>query len=217
VCEAISDPALAFDAVSEVLHSRRAPLGDTGLHVVRTSWASLFARPEMTLMVARDQSDRPLAVIAAVIDDIVCLIEVAVASNYEARWALHHHLVRMLIDRGVTHLLATGGGRFGALGFTENEQYYQHLLGYELHHLIPANPQSMTRRRRLVASLVVAAVTAAAFIAPSAAASAAVIRAASLAPRTAPAAIPVRLATSQRPSPWEGPYGHDHSELTAGG
>ncbi len=161
VCEAMSDPALALDAVSEVFHSRRASCSDREQHILRTAWASLFARPETTLMVAVDQSGRPLAVTAAVIDDMVCLIEVAVASNYEARWALHDHLVRMLIGRGVRYLLAEGGGPFGALGLTDHEQYYQHLLGYELRHLIPVPPHAMGHSRRRRASLVVAAVAAA--------------------------------------------------------
>lgn len=172
VCEAMSDPALALDAVSAVLHSRHASFSDSELDILRTSWASLFARPETTLMVARDQSGRPLAVTAAVIDDMVCLVEVAVASNHKARWALHDHLVRMVIGRGVTYLLAEGGGPFGALGLTDQEQYYQHLLGYQLRHLIPAPPHAVTRRRRLLASLVIAAVTAVSLIVPPAAASA---------------------------------------------
>ena len=153
VCEAMSDPALAFDAASEVLHSRRASFSDREEHILKTSGASLFARPETTLMVARDQSSRPLAVTAAVIDDMVCLIEMAVASNYEARWALHDHLVGVLIGRGVTYLLAEGGGPFGALGLKDREQYYQHLLGYELRHLIPVPPHAISHRRRRLASL----------------------------------------------------------------
>lgn len=153
VCEAMSDPALAFDAASEVLHSRRASFSDREEHILRTSGASLFARPETTLMVARDRTGRPLAVTAAVIDDMVCLIEMAVASNYEARWALHDHLVRALIDRGVTYLLAEGGGPFGALGLKDREQYYQHLLGYELCHLIPVPPHAISHSHRRLASL----------------------------------------------------------------
>lgn len=108
------------------------------------AWPALFARPEMTLLVARDKPGRPLAVAAAVIDDAVCLIEVAVASSHEARWALHDHLVRILIARGVRYLLAEGNGPFGALGFAPDVHHYQHLLGYQLRHLVPrtADPSS---------------------------------------------------------------------------
>ena len=113
VCEEVSDPAAALDAASEVFRSRRASFSDKERHTLETDGAFLFARPEATLMVARDQSGRPLAVTAVVIDDTVCLIELAVASSHEARWALHDHLVQMLIGRGVTYLLADGGGRFG--------------------------------------------------------------------------------------------------------
>ena len=103
----------------------------------------MLERPEMTLLVARDRLGRPLALTGAVIDDSVCLIRLAVASNHEARWALHDHLVRILIARGVKNLLGEGGGPFGALGFDANLHHYQHLLGYELRHLKPR-----TRRRQ---------------------------------------------------------------------
>ena len=104
---------------------------------ILASWEAMLERPEMTLLVARDRSGRPLALAGAVIDDSVCLIRLAVASNHEARWALHDHLVQLLIARGVTHLLGEGGGPFGALGFDANMHHYQHLLGYELRHLKP--------------------------------------------------------------------------------
>jgi hypothetical protein len=89
-------------------------------------------------MVARDECGAPLAMIGAVIDDVVCLIRVAVASSHHARWALHDHLVRTLVDRGVRYLLAEGGGPFGALGFANAVHHYQHLLGYELRHISPS-------------------------------------------------------------------------------
>jgi hypothetical protein len=112
-----------------------------------------------------------------VVDDTICLIELAVASNYGARWALHDHAVRMLVRRGVRYLVVEGGGPFGSLGLTEQEQYYQHLLGYRLRHLIPVNARPVTRRRRLLASTVVAVVWAATLIALPAAASMTVIHA----------------------------------------
>jgi hypothetical protein len=94
-------------------------------------------RPETTLMVAREKDGCPLAVAGAVIDDSVCLLRFSVASYHPARWALHDYLVQLLIGRGVRCLLAEGGGAFGALGFAPGIQHYQHLLGYELRHVVP--------------------------------------------------------------------------------
>jgi hypothetical protein len=102
-------------------------------------------------MVARDMYGRPLAMTGVVIDDTLCLIRFAVATSHEARWALHDHLVRTLIARGIRYLLATGGGPFGALGFPSTVQHYQHLLGYELRHLRLAPAHPTTRRRRFAA------------------------------------------------------------------
>jgi hypothetical protein len=135
-CEAISDPRRAFDEITEIVEHRRMPLTAAELPIL-ASWEAMLERPEMTLLVARDRSGRPLALAGAVIDDSVCLIRLAVASNHEARWALHDHLVQLLIARGVTHLLGEGGGPFGALGFDAKMHHYQHLLGYELRHLKP--------------------------------------------------------------------------------
>ena len=106
---------------------------------------SIFARPEMTLLAARDEHGRPVAVMAVVIDEMVCLIEWTTSNNREARWALHNHLVDVLIGRGVKYLLARGQGPFGALGFPTNVQHYQHLLGYELHHVIQHDPARVTQ------------------------------------------------------------------------
>jgi hypothetical protein len=136
-CGPTSDPSCALDAAVAVITRRRAPLTDADLASLSGTWPELFARPEMTLLVARDEAGRPLAVTAAVIDDAVCLIRVAVASSHEARWALHDDLVRTLIARGVRYLLAEGDGPFGALGFAADVHHYQHLLGYQLRHLIP--------------------------------------------------------------------------------
>ena len=103
--------------------------------------------------------------------------EWATSNSHEARWALHHHLVSLLIDRGVQYLVSSGEGPFGALGFTTNVQRYQHLVGYELRHVSPARTVRRRERavrvtrRRLVASLVLAAAIVAA-IAPRAVASA---------------------------------------------
>jgi hypothetical protein len=130
-------------------------------------WRASLAPPHVTLMVARDKRGRPQALAGVVIDDSVCLIVLAVAISHEARWALHDHLVRTLIARRVRYLVAEGGGPFGALGFTANVQHYQHLLGYELRHLIPRRPDAMMWRRRRLASLVVATVTAATLLVPA--------------------------------------------------
>jgi hypothetical protein len=91
----------------------------------------------MTLIVARDPLGCPLALAGAVIDDEVCLIRLAVASDHDARWALHDHLVRILIERGVRYLVGDGGGPFGALGLDAGVHHYQRLLGYELRHMRP--------------------------------------------------------------------------------
>jgi hypothetical protein len=119
---------------------------ETELHH-RFTPAEFFASPHTTLTVARDEHGRPLAYAAVIIDDMVCLICSALANCHEARWALHDHLVQILIARRVRYLLAEGGGLFGALGFAVNVQHYQHLLGYELRHLRPVPRRTRSRRR----------------------------------------------------------------------
>lgn len=148
---------------------RKGPLAATDVSYFR----SLLDKPGMTLLVARDREGCPRAVLAAVIDEKVCLWEWATSNNHEARWALHDHLVGVLIDRGVKYLISSGEGPFGALGFTSNVQHYQHLIGYELRHVRPERPVRqerperpvrVTRKRRLLASLVVALATSAAIV-----------------------------------------------------
>jgi hypothetical protein len=90
----------------------------------------------MRFMVERDEPGRPLALMAVVIDDAVCLIRLAVACSHEARAALHDHVVQILIEQGVRYLLVEGVGPFGALGFPPEVQHYHHLLGCELRHLL---------------------------------------------------------------------------------
>jgi hypothetical protein len=136
-CEWMAEPPRALEAAREILDRRQAPSTEDDLTALTHDWTALFARPDVTLAIARDAHGRPRALVAAVIDNSVCLIQAAVASNHEARWALHDHLVRLLIDRGVTCLLSEGGGPFGALGFDPEVHHYQHLLGYELRHLVP--------------------------------------------------------------------------------
>ena len=135
-CETITDPRRAFDEISEIVSHRRMSPTPAELAIL-ASWRAVLEGPEMTLLVARDRLGRPLALTGAVIDNAVCLIRLAVASSHEARWALHDHLVQILIARGVKYLLAEGGGPFGALGFDAKVHHYQHLLGYELRHLRP--------------------------------------------------------------------------------
>lgn len=131
-CEEISDRTSALEEVSD---RRRANID---CRVAMRAQEALLTGPETTIMVARDERGTPLAFMETVIDDMVCLIRMAVASSHHARWALHDHLVRTLVDRGVRYLLADGGGTFGALGYATGVHHYQHLLGYELRHIIPS-------------------------------------------------------------------------------
>jgi hypothetical protein len=156
-CEWITAAPRAVDAGREILHRRRLePMTEVEIDRITCAWSELFARSEITLGVARANQGTPLAIIAATIDERVCLIHSAVASNHEARWALHDHLVRLLIARGVKYLLCEGGGPLGALGFPPEIHHYQRLLGYELRHLVPMNahPRAARARRRPFAVLV---------------------------------------------------------------
>jgi hypothetical protein len=172
-CEVIGDSHRAGDEISAVLHQQHC-LPEAELHARTNYFCAWVAREDMTVMVARDQDGRALAVLAATIDHSVCAIGFAMAAWHEARWALHDHLVRILIARRVRYLLSADEGPFGALGYSTNVQHYQHLLGYELRHLIPAGSHRVTQRRRRVASVAVVAATAA-LVAPSAAATATVL------------------------------------------
>jgi hypothetical protein len=134
-CESVPDPSRALAALEEVLAGRKNNPDD--LAQLIAAWQPLLSRPEMTVLVARGPDGHPLAIAAAVIDSRACLIQFAVASDHGARWALHDHLAQVLIDHGVRYLFAEGGGPFGALGFSTELHHYQHLLGYELRHLIP--------------------------------------------------------------------------------
>ena len=168
-CEVVTDPRRAIDDISHVLRRQWNWLADAEMEARLEDFRASVTRSEVTTAVARDEDGRPLAVATTVIDNFVCLITHAVATSHEARWALHDHLVQLLIARRVRYLLAEGGGMFGVLGFATNVQHYQHLLGYELRHVVPDGRRGTTRRRRLVASLVLAMATAGA-IAPQAAA-----------------------------------------------
>jgi hypothetical protein len=139
-CETISDASRVFDELTEIVNHRRIRL-NAAEQTRMASWAAMLTGPEMTVMIARDRLGSPLAITGVVIDDAVGLICAAVASSHPARWALHDYLVRSLIARGVSYLLAAGGGPFGALGFDANVHHYQRLLGYELRHLKPRRSQ----------------------------------------------------------------------------
>jgi hypothetical protein len=143
----------ALEAAEQIVRDRRTTMTAAELTELKRAWRAPFARPETTLLIARDPYGRPLALTAAVIDEAVCLVQVAVASSHEARWALHDHLVQLLIGRGVRYLLVEGDGPFGALGFEPEVHHYQRLLGYELRHLVPRGRarRPRSRKRRLEA------------------------------------------------------------------
>jgi hypothetical protein len=134
-CEVVGEFADVWAAVTAILARRKRQPDD--LVKLMSVWQPLLSRPEITVLVARDQEHHPIGLLAVVIDVSVCLIQIAIASDHNGRWALHDYLVRILIDRNVECLLAEGEGPFGALGFEPELQHYQHLLGYELCHLIP--------------------------------------------------------------------------------
>jgi hypothetical protein len=168
-CEVVTDSRRAVKDVAHVLRLQWCWLADAEMEARLSDFRAAIACSEVTTAVARDAQGRPLAVATTIIDNAVCLITHAVATTHEARWALHDHLVRLLIHRRVRYLLAEGGGPFGVLGFGSNVQHYQHLLGYELRHVIPLRRPRVARRRRLVASLVLV-MAAASVIVPRAAA-----------------------------------------------
>jgi hypothetical protein len=137
-CEWIAEGSRAVDAGREIFRGRRhEPMTEADIDGIIRTWSTLFARPDITVGVAWDKHGTPLAIIAAAIDDRVCLIHAAIASDHQARWALHDYLVRFLIARGVKYLLCDGGGPLGALGSPPEIHHYQRLLGYELRHLVP--------------------------------------------------------------------------------
>lgn len=174
-CEVMSDSRRGGEELAVVLHRHWDGLPEAEMQAWTSHFCERIARPEMTVMVARDQSGGALAVLAATIDDSVCAISFAMATCHEARWALHDHAVRILIARRVRYLLAADEGPFGALAYPTNVQHYQHLLGYEVRHLIPARAHRTTHRRRVVASVAVLAAKAALMAAPAAASAVAVL------------------------------------------
>lgn len=154
-CEAVGDRVEAATYLLELEDGRgiRIPLGHTD------RWQATVAAPETSLFVARDGGGRVVAVAGVVIDNAICLLRCALANDHDARWALHDHLVRTLIDRRVRYLVADGGGAFGALGSAAGVQHHQHLLGYELRHIRPRCAPTPHGRRGAVPSAVMLAAT----------------------------------------------------------
>jgi hypothetical protein len=165
-CETLGDSRHAGDAVSAVLRHRDG-LPEAELDARTNYFQAWVARQDMTVMVARDRDDTAVAVLAAAIDNSVCAIGFAIAASHQARWALHDHLVGVLIARRVRCLLSADEGPFGALGYSPNVQYYQHLLGYELRHVIPITPSRPAWRRRRLALAAAMLMGATALVAPS--------------------------------------------------
>jgi hypothetical protein len=134
-CVDCASASAAVDAMWAIEQcERRAPRTYNDLATATQRWLPLLSAPAMTLLVASKPDGSPLALAAGVIDAEVCLLRLAMASNHEARWALHDHLVRTLIDRGVSYLVADDGP-FGALGVPPGVHYFQRLMGYELCHI----------------------------------------------------------------------------------
>jgi hypothetical protein len=156
-CEEITDTMRALDHVLDIVDHRDGSVTEDLVN----AWCGVVAEPELTLIVARDAHGRPLAIAGVIVDDMVCLVRFAVARDHAARWGLHDHLVQALIAGGVSYLVTGGGGPFGALGFEPNVQYYQHLLGYELRHVILGAPRVFERKRRVYvyAAMALASVT----------------------------------------------------------
>lgn len=146
-CEPLADRARAAALLTQLSRSRETPIATKYTRV----WWATIERPETELCVALDPNGDPLAVAGIVVDEMVGLISFAMASSHEARWALHDHIVRTLIDRGVRYLVAEGGGAFGALGYAPSLQRYQHLHGYELRHFKPRG-RPLQPARELVSS-----------------------------------------------------------------
>lgn len=163
-CEVVSDRRRADEDIVAVLRRQWGSLTEADLQYRLNDVNACLARSDVILTVARDDHGHPVAMATTLIDDKVGLIKHAVATSHEARWALHDHIVRILIARRAQYLLVDGGGPFGALGFAKNVQHYQRLLGYELRHVVPVRARRAPHRKRLVASLVVVAATVAAFV-----------------------------------------------------
>jgi hypothetical protein len=149
-CDVVSDPRVAVEDAHRVFCRRGVSSTEADLEGWLNAVRSGVTRSEVTIAVARDEDGRPLAMVEAIVDDTVCVIKHGLATSHEARWALHDHLVRLLIARRVRYLLADGGGPFGALGFTSNVRHFQHLLGYELRHVVPVDAElAMDRQTSL--------------------------------------------------------------------
>jgi hypothetical protein len=134
-CEGLLQREQVMDAVQIIVNQRHKR--PDNLRELVTEWRGILARPEMTILVARNSDEEPTALAAVVIDQDMSLIQIAIACDHASRWALHDYIVQTVIERGGRVLCAEGGGPFGALGFEAELHHFQRLLGYELRHLAP--------------------------------------------------------------------------------
>ena len=74
-CERLADPVSGIAALKSVLAARKNTAGDPDALLV--AWQPHFSQAASTIFVARDRDGEPQAVIAAVIDSDVCLIQFA--------------------------------------------------------------------------------------------------------------------------------------------
>ena len=98
-CELTLQASRALDAARAVVDDRRAAVTDAEVAYLADTWPALFRPSQDDAARGPRPLARPQAVLAAVVDDAVCLIQLAMASSHDARWALHDHLVRLLIAR----------------------------------------------------------------------------------------------------------------------
>ena len=101
-CEVVTDRLRALEDISDVLCHHPRSFTGPGFQAVVDRVRRTAQRPESTVVVARDGDGRPVAILTCIIDDMVCLITSAVATRREPRWALHDHLVRLLIVLGAS-------------------------------------------------------------------------------------------------------------------
>jgi len=144
-CSELDDPTEALTIMQAAWRHREPDVNAANLASMSTRWSAILGRPEVTMHVARGPAGEPLGVVAGVIDEQVCLLRTALATTHEARWALHQHLVRELIDRRVRYLISHDDGPFGALALDPSLHYYQQLLGYQVCHIRPVGPRRRAR------------------------------------------------------------------------
>lgn len=135
-CESITEQAQALKAWDEVIAQRRPWMGEAERRSCDGQWfAAVIMQTGISRFAGFNTSGKCVAFCAVLIDEDVAMIRVAIATDHDARWCLHAHIVSVLCGRRVKYLLAEEGGPLGALGMPPNLQYYQRLLGYEICHL----------------------------------------------------------------------------------